>query len=226
MHYLNDWLSKFFEMLHNGIATFIPNSNISYGLSIILFTVIVRVILLPINIKQMKSTVKMSKIQPEIKKLQDKYKSDPQKAQAEVMKLYKENSVNPLGGCLPLIIQMPILFALYYVFLNLPDISGVSFLWINDLGGIPSFKQPLTLILPILSGITTYLSSAMMAVKGDGMQAKQASMMNIFMSVFIVWMSLRFKEALVLYWVTNNLIQIAQTLVIKKGENSDSKQGA
>ncbi|WP_138204207.1 membrane protein insertase YidC [Haloimpatiens lingqiaonensis] len=225
MQFLSQWLSKFFEMLHSGLNSFIPNNNITYGLAIILFTAIIRIILLPINYKQIRSTVKMSEIQPEMKKLQEKYKNNPQKMQEEVMKLYKENGVSPLSGCLPLIIQMPILFAMYYLFANLPNISGVSFLWIKDLGGIPSLKDPLSLILPIASGITTYLSSAMMGMKGDEMQAKQTSIMNIFMSVFITYMSLKFKGALVLYWVTNNLFQIAQTLVMKRNENK-SKQNA
>ncbi|WP_035293151.1 membrane protein insertase YidC [Clostridium sp. KNHs214] len=225
MQFLSQWLSKFFEMLHTGLNSFIPNNNITYGLAIILFTAIIRIILLPINFKQIRSTVKMSEIQPEMKKLQEKYKNNPQKMQEEVMKLYKENGVSPLSGCLPLIIQMPILFAMYYLFLNLPNISGVSFLWMKDLGGVASLKDPLSLILPILSGVTTYLSSAMMGMKGDGMQAKQTSIMNIFMSVFITYMSLKFKGALVLYWVTNNLFQIGQTVVMKRNEKK-SKQNA
>lgn len=225
MQFLSQWLSKFFEMLHTGLNSFIPNNNVTYGLSIILFTAIIRIILLPISFKQIRSTVKMSEIQPEMKKLQDKYKNNPQKMQEEVMKLYKENGVSPLSGCLPLIIQMPILFAMYYLFLNLPNISGVSFLWMKDLGAVASLKDPLSLILPILSGVTTYLSSAMMGMKGDGMQAKQTSIMNIFMSVFITYMSIKFKGALVLYWVTNNLFQIGQTFVMK-GNEKKSKQNA
>lgn len=213
-------------MLHSGLNSIIPNNNITYGLAIILFTAIIRVILLPINFKQIKSTVKMNEIQPEMKKLQEKYKNNPQKMQEEVMKLYKENGVSPLSGCLPLIIQMPILFALYYVFLNLPNIDGVSFLWIKSLGAVASFKDPLSLVLPVISGVTTYVSSAMMAIKGDEMQAKQTSIMNIFMSVFITYMSLRFKGALVLYWVTNNLFQIGQTLIMKKNDKSVSKQNS
>lgn len=226
MQFLSQWLSKFFEMLHSGLNSIIPNNNITYGLAIILFTAIIRVILLPINFKQIKSTVKMNEIQPEMKKLQEKYKNNPQKMQEEVMKLYKENGVSPLSGCLPLIIQMPILFALYYVFLNLPNIDGVSFLWIKSLGAVASFKDPLSLVLPVISGVTTYVSSAMMAIKGDEMQAKQTSIMNIFMSVFITYMSLRFKGALVLYWVTNNLFQIGQTLIMKKNDKSVSKQNS
>lgn len=215
MHFLSEWLTKFFELLHTGLNSFIPNNNITYGLCIILFTAIIRIILLPINVKQTRSMVKMNDIQPEMKKLQDKYKNNPQKMQEEVMKLYKENDVSPLSGCLPMLIQMPILFALYYVFLNLKNINGVSFLWIKNLGSIASFNDPLSLILPILSGVTTYITSAMVAVKGDDMQAKQGLIMNIFMSIFITYMSLKFNGALVLYWVTNNLFQIGQTLVME-----------
>ncbi len=101
-------------------------------LAIILFTIIIRIVLLPLSIKQTKSTAKMGAIQPEMKKVQEKYKKDPQKSQQEVMKLYKENGVNPMGGCLPMLIQMPILFALFAVFQNL-NLQGAGFLWMTDL---------------------------------------------------------------------------------------------
>ena len=108
-------------------------------------------------LKQIKSQAKMQEFQPEIKKLQDKYKNDPQKLNMEIMKLYKDNKINPMSGCLPLLIQMPILFALYYVFQNITGIEGASFLWISNL-----FAKDPYYILPILSGLTTYLSSWLM----------------------------------------------------------------
>ncbi|MFD3155353.1 membrane protein insertase YidC [Haloimpatiens sp. FM7330] len=222
MHYLTEWLSKFFEMLHGSLSNFIPNDNITYGLSIILFTIIVRVILIPVYVKQIKSTSKMSEIQPQMKTLQQKYKNDPQKYQQEMMKLYKENGANPLSGCLPLIVQMPILFSLYWVFMNL-KINGVSFLWIKDLGALASFSDITTLILPIVSGITTYISSSLMAIKSDNAQSKQMTTTNIVMSVFFTWFSLRVKGALVLYWVTNNLFQIAQTVIMQRAQKLSKK---
>ena len=205
-------LEKLFFIIQGGINVIIPNEDISFGLAIIAFTILIRVILLPLSIKQTKSTAKMGAIGPEVKKVQAKYKSDPQKSQQEVMKLYKENGVNPMGGCLPMIVQMPILFALFYVFNNL-NMEGAGFLWMKDL----SLPDPIY-ILPILSTVTTYFSSKLMQAPGSGSQSKQTSTMNTGMAIFMGIMSLRFKGALVLYWVINNLLQVIQTLVINKIE--------
>jgi YidC/Oxa1 family membrane protein insertase len=209
---ISDPLSKFFYFVHTGINTVIPNIDLSFGLTIILFTVIIRIILLPLSIKQTRSTAKMGAIQPEMKKVQEKYKKDPQKSQQEVMKLYKENGVNPMGGCLPMLIQMPILFALYGLFNNL-NLQGAGFLWMTDLT-----KPDPMYILPILSTVTTYFSSKLMQPPGGGAQSKQTSTMTTGMAIFMGFMSLKFKGALVLYWVINNLVQVIQTLVINKME--------
>lgn len=215
MRYLNDAFVQFFEFIHNGINVLIPNENFAYGLAIILVTVLIRLVLLPLNIKQTKSSIVMNQIQPEVKKLQDKYKNDPKKSQEEMMKLYKEKGVNPLGGCLPLLIQWPIFLALYYVFNNLSGINGISFLWIKDLGSRD-------MILAVLSGITTYFSGMTMAPPSGSAQAKQTKTMNIGMAFFMVFISWSLKSALVLYWTVNNLIQIGQTLVMKRMEKSKS----
>lgn len=209
MQYLNSAFVQFFEFLHQWVTIVIPNKNISYGLAIILMTLIIRIILLPLNIKQTKSSIVMSELQPETKKIQEKYKNDPQRAQQEMMKLYKERGANPLSGCLPMLIQWPIFIALYYVFNNLTGINGVHFLWIQDLAKSNT-------ILAVLSGITTYYSGALMMPAGDSAQAKQSATMNIGMSIFMVVFSWKLKSALVLYWVVNNLIQITQTVVMKK----------
>ncbi|APM41145.1 membrane protein insertase YidC [Clostridium kluyveri] len=209
MQYLNNAFVQFFEFLHRNVTSLIPNQNVSYGIAIILMTLIIRIIILPLGVKQLKSSLIMNEIQPEVKKLQEKYKKDPQRAQQEMMKLYKEKGASPFSGCLPLLIQWPILIALYYVFNNLSGINGVSFLWISDLAKRDIF-------LAILSGITTYLSTYFMMSSNNSEQAKQTQTMNIGMSGFMVFMSLSFKSALVLYWVVSNLIQIAQTLVIKR----------
>lgn len=213
MNFINNALKSFFELLHEGIKVIgITNPNVSYGLSIILFTIIVRVILLPLNLKQIKSQAVMQEMQPEIKKIQEKYKNDPQKAQQEMMKLYKEKGANPMSGCLPLLIQLPILWALFYVFRTI-DTGGtiVSFLWIKNLFGPDKLH-----ILPILSGVTQYISMLMMPTATDPAQAKQASTMNIGMSIFMIIMAWNFTSALVLYWVVNNLIQMGQNLLIRR----------
>jgi len=209
LQYLNNTFVQFFEFVHQSVSLLFPSKNVSYGMAIILVTVIIRLILLPLNIKQTKSSIAMNELQPETKKIQEKYKNDPQKAQQEIMKLYKEKGANPLSGCLPMLIQWPIFIALYYVFNNLQGISGVHFLWITDLA-----KRDV--VLAVLSGLTTYFSGSLMMPSGNSAQAKQSATMNISMSVFMIFISWSLKSALVLYWVVNNLIQIAQTLVMKK----------
>jgi YidC/Oxa1 family membrane protein insertase len=230
INWLNNALVQFFGIIHNGVHSIVGNPNISYGLTIIIVTLIIRLLLFPLNYKQIRSQVKMNEIQPEMKKLQEKYKNDPQRQQQEIMKLYKENNVNPLGGCLPLLLQWPILIALYYVFNNLgliePNIANVTFMGLKLMGTATS--NPGTWVLPILSGVLTYLSTAVMtpAGTGDNAQAKQTRNMSIGMSILITYMSFRFTSALVLYWVTNSLFQIGQTLITRAMENKKTaKEG-
>jgi YidC/Oxa1 family membrane protein insertase len=207
---LNNILVQFFQLVHQSVVLIFPDKNISYGVAIILMTLIIRLVVLPLNIKQTKSSMAMSELQPETKKLQEKYKNDPQKAQQEIMKLYKERGASPLSGCLPMLIQWPILIALYYVFNNLHGINGVQFLGIRDL------SENHNIILALLSGITTFYSGTLMMPSGGGAQAKQTATMNISMSIFMTCFSWNMKAALVLYWITNNTIQIIQTLIMKK----------
>lgn len=226
-------LKLFFLFLHNNIvAVAFTDKNVSFGLTIILFTFIVRLILLPLNVKQAKSQVKMNELQPEIKKLQAKHKSDPKKLQEETMKLYKDKEANPFGGCLPMVFQMPILFSLYYVFQQLQEdgiLNNVGFLWIHNLTKsdiITIVGLPIA-ILPILSGLTTYLSTKMMTppktAENAGSPAVQMGSMNIFMSIFMVFMSWNFPSALVLYWVVGNIFSIVQTYFLyKHNRNKDT----
>lgn len=216
---LIDLCIRFFEFIHVAVNAVIPNQNIAYGTTIVLVTLIIRVILLPLNIKQTKSTIQMSAVQPLTKKIQDKYKSDPKKSQEEVMKLYKEKGVSPFGGCLPLIVQYPILIALYYVFNNLQGIHGIHFLWIQDLGSRD-------IILALLSGVTTYFSGILMTstASGDATQNKTNSTMNIGMSIFMTFICWTLKSALVLYWTINNIVQIIQTVLIKRYEENKNNK--
>jgi len=210
LKYLNNAFVQFFAFIHAAVSNVISNPNFSYGIAIILVTLIIRLLILPLNIKQTKSSLRMNELQPEIKKLQAKYKNDPQRLNKKTMELYKEKGVNPLGGCLPLLIQWPIFIALYYVFNTLTGINGVSFLWVKDLA------KP-DVVLAVLSGATTYFSGTLMA-SGDSSQAGQMKSMNIGMSIFMIVISWKLKSALVLYWVINNLIQIIQTVIMKKME--------
>lgn len=201
------------EIIFNALHQFVLNigvkdTGISYVLAVLLITVLVRAILLPLNIKQLKSQAKMQEVQPLLQKIQAKYKNDPQKSQMEMMKLYKENNISPLSGCLPLIIQMPILFALYYVFMRI-DIGGASFLWLKDLQ-----KPDPYYILPIVSAATTYVSSYIMTkTTASTQQAGGMNMnsMNIVMSLMSGFIALNIGSLLVLYWIMGNIIQLIQT---------------
>ena len=123
-----------------------------------------------------------------MKKIQEKYKNDPQKSQQEVMKLYKENGVNPLGGCLPLLVQIPILIALFAVFNTLESMQGASFLWIKDLYN----PDPVVYITNIICCYNILIIKVMQPA-GDSAQSKQTSTMNTGMAIFMGFMSLKFK---------------------------------
>lgn len=211
MGYIKEAFVKFFEFIHSMLSVVVPNPDLSYGLAIILVTLIIRILILPLTVKQQKSTFALNEIQPEVKKIQEKYKNDPQKAQELTLKLYKEKGANPFSGCLPLLIQWPIFIALYFVFYNLQGISGVHFLWIADLTqrDIP---------LSILAGISTYFSGIISTPvnKADPMQAKQTQMINFGMSIFMIFICWKLRAALVLYWVVNNIIQILQAVIMKQ----------
>lgn len=203
-----------FEAIHKIVAgTGVFSIGAGYVMAVFLLTLLVRILVLPLNIKQMKAQAKMQEVQPEIAKLQKKYKNNPEKANQEVMKLYQQYKINPMSGCLPLIIQMPILFALYYVFMDLTPLRDVPFLWLSDLSG-----QDKLYILPMISAITTYLSSYIMSKSmGNGENQPggiNMSTMNIVMAGMMGFMSINFPAMLVLYWIIGNLIQMLQTYVL------------
>lgn len=205
-----DFMRNIFEYFHTVIVSMgVSDVGLSYVLAIFVFTLIIRVLILPFNIKAAKSTRGMQKIQPQVKKLQEKYKNDPQKMNAEVMKLYKENNVSMAGGCLPSLLPLPILMALYWVFMGiqLPEGQVASFLWIKDV-----FAPDPYYILPILATLSTYVPSYLMT-KSTPQQENGMNMgsMNLVMAGMMGFMALRFKSILVLYWIIGNLIQMVQT---------------
>lgn len=210
---MTDFLSGIFEQgfvaVHKFVEIFTSNPNISFGVAIILFTIIARLLLLPLSLKQSKTTAKMNAIQPQMKKIQERYKNDPQRQQNEMMKLYKDNEISPFGGCLPMLIQFPLIIALFYVFQGF-DYQGAGFLWMKDL-----MAPDKTMIMPILSGLTTYFSSKIMAPStGEG--SNPTSMMTTVMAIFFGFMSINFPSALVLYWTVSNIIQMIQSYVLNK----------
>lgn len=192
----------------------------SYGVAIIVLTILIKAILAPLTVKQIKSMKGMQELQPRMKAIQDKYKNDPQKVQQEMATLYKEMGINPLSGCLPLLVQMPFLIAIYWALQGYPyDPAYESFLWLPSLGE----ADPLY-ILPVLSAISTYIMSKQTSTGATGVAASQQKMMAIFMPLFIGYISLTFPSGLVIYWVVSNVFQLVQQHFIYK--SLDEKKGA
>ncbi|WP_042464267.1 YidC family membrane integrase SpoIIIJ [Neobacillus dielmonensis] len=187
----------------------------SFGLSLIVVTIIIRTIILPLMIKQTKSSKAMQALQPEMEALKKKYSSKDQKTQQllqqETMALFQKHGVNPMAGCFPLIVQMPILIGFYHAISRTRAIAQDNFLWF-DLGD----KDPYY-ILPIVAGITTFIQQKMM-MAGQTNQNPQMAMMLWMMPIMIVIFALNFPAALSLYWVVGNIFTIVQTYFIKGPE--------
>jgi YidC/Oxa1 family membrane protein insertase len=183
--------------------------NLSYGWVLILFGIAVRIVLWPLNQKAMHSSMAMQAIQPEIKAVQERYKQDPQRLQQEMMKLYKEHGVNPLGGCLPMLIPMPVLFALFFVFRETIEFRGVPFLWIPDL----SRADPLY-IIPILMGLSMFVVSKL-GQRGIPPNP-QTKMMVYFMPVMLTVLFFKFSAGLNLYYAVSNIASIPQQWMISE----------
>ncbi len=180
---------------------------LSYGLVLVVFGILVRVVLWPLNQKAMRSSLAMQSIQGPMKELQEKHKDNPQRLQQEMMKLYKEHGVNPLGGCVPMLIPMPVLFALFFVFQNTIELRGVPFLWIPDL----SMKDPLY-VIPVVMGASMYLLSKLGQL---GMEpTPQTKMMLYFMPAIFTVMFLQFPSGLNLYYAVSNLASLPQQWLI------------
>ena len=190
----------------------------SYGLAIILLTILIKLIMHPLTAKQVQSMKAMQILQPKLKKLQEKYKNNPQMMQQKIGELYNDSGVNPLAGCLPMLIQMPILMGMYYALFNF-DYGGVepSFLWLPSL----SQTDPIY-VLPVLSALTIFLQQKMSTVEAT----PQTKMLTIIMPLFIGWISLNFPSGLVLYWVTMNIVQIIQQWWLSKQDTTKENKEA
>ena len=207
-------LNMFYSVVHN------------YGVAIILVTVLIKGAFWPISQKGMKSMKNMQKLQPKMAKIKEKYKNDPTKMKQEVMSLYKTYKVNPLGGCLPMVLQIPVFFALYKVLLQSIELRHAPFmLWITDLsapdrlwlgfdipylGGLP--------VLTLLMGASMFFQQKLTPTTADPTQAK----IMMFLPIIFTFMFLNFASGLVLYWFINNLLSILQQLLI----NRDTKKSA
>lgn len=199
----------------------------SWGIAIILLTIIVRTLVWPIMAKSQRSMKRMGKLQPLMKEIQEKYKDDQQKQSAEMMKLYKDYGINPVGGCLPIFIQIPIFFGCLYMLQPAAELRGQSFLWVKDLT-LPDTVAHLPLIgwainpLPLLMGLTGFLQMKMMP-QSPGMDKMQQRIF-MFMPLFFVFIVYSFASGLALYYTVQNLFSIFQTWVTKitKGPDEDA----
>ena len=174
----------------------------NWGLAIILLTVLVKTLLYPLTAKSMKSMNEMRKLQPEIEKLKAKFGSDKEKMNQAVMQLYQQHKVNPLGGCLPMLIQMPIWFALYSTLQTSVELYNERFLWLRDLTQYDPYY-----ILPIAMGASSFLMQKLSPQPADNTQAK---MLLYFMPIFFTFIMLKLPSGLTLYILVNNVLSIAQ----------------
>ena len=180
----------------------------SYGLAIILLTVAIKLLMYPLTVKQVKSMKAVQEMQPKVKALQEKYKDNKERLQTEIASLYKENKINPLSGCLPLIVQMPILMGIFFAIKEYTYQGPTSFLWIANLQQGTSLTDPSDpyFIIPLLCALTTYVQQKQTTTE----MTQQNKMMLIFMPVFIGYITITFPAGLGIYWVVSNLVQIAQ----------------
>jgi len=181
----------------------------NWGWAIVVLVVLIRVVLYPLTYKGMLSMQKMKDLAPKMKELREKFKGDPQRMNAAVMELYKKNGANPMGGCLPLLLQIPVFFAVYRVLLNAVELQGAPWmLWIGDLS-----RMDPTFILPILMGASMFFQQRITPNNfTDPMQEKIFKYLPIVFTFFFV----TFPAGLVLYWLTNNLLSIAQQYMVNK----------
>ena len=208
-----EWLGVPILLLMNWVYGHVGN----YGVAIILLTVVSKVLFYPLTVKSMRSMKAMQALQPQINALRSKYKSDPQRLQRETLELYRQHKVNPMGGCLPMIAQVPIFYALYLALSVSVELQNATFLCF---GRVPSWIAPRrsdlwicdlashdpTYVLPILMGVTMFVQQKMTPIAGDPRQAK----MMLIMPFVFTFMFLNLPSGLVLYWTVSNVLQILQ----------------
>ncbi|MDX8045465.1 YidC family membrane integrase SpoIIIJ [Gracilibacillus sp. S3-1-1] len=194
------------------------HAEFGYGLSIVIVTLLIRLVLLPLNIKQIKSSKGMQEIQPKLQELREKYSSKDQqtqqKLQQETMELFQKHGVNPLAGCLPILVQMPILIAFYHAIMRTAELRSHEFLWFT-LGDPDPYY-----ILPVLTAGFTFLQQKLMmagnaSANTNNPMMPQMKMMLYIMPVMIGVFAIFFASALALYWVVGNLFMVFQTLLVK-----------
>ncbi|MBC8278135.1 MAG: membrane protein insertase YidC, partial [FCB group bacterium] len=210
-----------FKLLH----TIIPN----YGVVIVVFSILIKIVLWPLTHKSYVSMKKMSNLQPYMKEIKEKYKGDPQKMQKETAKLYKEHNVNPMGGCLPMILQMPLLYGLFIVFRSTIELRGAPFMWwIKDLSlpdtiielgfTIPMYGNQIS-VLPLVMGVSTFFQSK------QTMTDPNQKMMLYFMPIFLTLLFNNFPSGLTLYYTLFNLLSVVQQRMIQTNNKAAVEVG-
>lgn len=213
----------------------------SYGLSIIILTVVVKLLILPLTLKSLNSTKEMQKLQPKIDALNKKYANDKEKLSAKTMELYKENNVNPIGGCLPLLIQMPIIFALFGVLRDpVTNVFGGNtelatkattqvFLWVRDFAQPDRLSNVLNMdfakmlpgLLPIMASAFTYLQMAITPQQSTGSSTANSmnNSMKVVFPVMILMSGLSLSAGVALYWSVSTALQVLQQYIMYKDKN-------
>ncbi len=225
-------------VVHYGIFDFIARLLIqllgllyhlvhNWGLAIVLLSITIYLILYPLTLKQMRSMKAMQALQPRIEQLRAAHKDNPQKLNKEIMELYRENKVNPFGGCLPMILQIPIFFALYQVLMRSVALKGAPFLWIKDLSGpdklfiltqkLPFLGNEIN-ILPILMAISMFAQQRLSSKTMSGASAEQQKLMLVLFPIMFGFIFYRMPSGLVLYWFVNSSLMLAQQLLINRAK--------
>ncbi len=194
------------------VLNFLQSYVVNYGIAIIILTIVIKVIFYPLTHHGLKSMHGMKKVQPQIAAIKERYKDDKARLNKEIMGLYKKYKINPVGGCLPMILQIPVFIALYEVLYVCIELRHAPFiLWIHDLSAMDPYY-----ITPLIMGGSMFLQQKMTPVSADPMQAK----MMLFMPVIFTVMFLKFPAGLVIYWLVNNILSIAQQYYINRTDTA------
>lgn len=221
-----------------------------FGIAIIIITILMRIIVFPLTLKQEKSMKKMRELQPELDKIKEKYKDDPQEYQKRTAEIYKANNVNPLGGCLPLLIQLPVFMALYYAFSGNTIPNNATFLWFNlkkpdmlinftelfKLGDIV-IKIPLLMtkprvikilalnLLPILNTVVTFIQQKIMTSVTQGNQDSNSQLNSMLYTMPLIMLLIFYNmpSGVTLYYLVSGALSLAQQYIIMKGRSDDGK---
>lgn len=198
-------LNPIIEFLIQILVFFHDNVYPNYGVDIILLTIVVRIAMSPLTFTQIRAQSQIQKIQPQINKIREKYKGDKEKMNQEITSIYRENKINPLSGCLPLLLQLPVIFALYMMIQKYEPINVESFLWLNELG-----KPDPYYILVILFVVTSFITQQMTITEPS------QKFINYIMPIAMGILFIRFPAALFIYFDTSNIWQLGERFIIKR----------